>query len=68
MCIFKALHCSPEEQNTGLSLDEFYHFYEVIDFEWNEVDFFFPVVLSQGILTLSGSPLMYLIPCKALQS
>lgn len=37
MCIFKALHRSPEEQYVGLSLEEFYHFYEVIDFKWNEV-------------------------------
>ena len=37
MCIFKALHINPNEQYTELSLEAFYHFYEVKDLRWRQV-------------------------------
>ena len=39
MCIFKALHNDPKEQHKDLSLDEFYHFYEVRDLKWKQVKY-----------------------------
>lgn len=37
MCIFKALHINEEEQDQGLTLEEFKKFYEVLDYKWTEV-------------------------------
>ena len=37
MCIFKALNKEPRKQCQGLEHDHFLSFYEVIDFNWEEV-------------------------------
>ena len=40
MCIFKALckHSKEEEPSPGLTLEDFQHFYEVINYKWEEVN------------------------------
>ena len=38
MCIFKALHKDPKQEDAGLSCDEFYSFYEMIGFKWKQVE------------------------------
>ena len=47
MCMFKALHRDPEdtEQHRPLSMEEFYHFYEVLDLTWIQVHCMYMYIL-----------------------
>ena len=37
MCIYKALHKDRQMHPQGLGLTDFHHFYEVINYKWEEV-------------------------------
>ena len=58
MCVFKALHKNPQQQqqHSELSLTEFYNFYEVQNFKWREVWNLVPLfTCSQDFFAFTGN-------------